>query len=129
MGADVVRGVQISRSCAPTMILQPGTQWDLKRQQAAELPHKIMRANKGKSGRISNHTGISKRTHTTLRSCFADAFENPRKTGIMGPRLVSRAGVQALFCVLSAYGCKLLSLYINDLNSRPSLPPSNAWVG
>jgi hypothetical protein len=98
-----------------------------KRQQAAGLPHKIIKANKGKLRQKSNHMSSIKRTHTTLPCCFADAFGNPQKTGNLGPRPVSRASVQALSCVTNAYGCNLLSSYINGLNSRPSLPPSNAW--
>lgn len=66
-------------------------------------------------------------THTTLPCCVARHVRNPQKTRVLGARPVSRTGVQALSCVPNAYGCNLLSSYINDLNYRPPLPPSNAW--
>ena len=97
------------------------------RQSAPGVAHKIKKTNKEKLEQKSNHIACRKGTHTTLRCCVARHVGNPQKTGVLGPRLVSRAGVQALFCVPSAYGCKLLSLYINSLSSRPSLTPSNAW--
>lgn len=129
MGADDVSELINSRSCAPTMILQPGTQWDLKRQQAARSLYKIKKTSKGKLGRKSNHMGSSKGTHTTLRCCFARHVANPQKTTVLCPRLNCRGRMKAPTWVQNAYGAYLLSLYINDLNSRPSLSPSNAREG
>jgi hypothetical protein len=126
MGALEVGGFQNSRSCARTMMLQLGRQWDLKRLQAARLPHKIMRANKWKSGQKSNHTGSSKRTHTTLRRCVAHHVENPQKSGVLGPRQICSGRLKALPWVQNVYGACLLLPYINNLNPRPPLPLSNA---
>ena len=115
MGALEVGRLQNGRSCTLIMILQPGTQWDLKRQQAARLPHKIVTANKRKSGQKTNHAGSSKRTHTTLPVSFCACAEMSQQTAIL---VVSQIGIRiykAPFSVQGGYPIRINLLYTNSL--------------
>ncbi len=126
MGALEVGRLRNGRSRFPAMAVQPGTQWDIKRQPAARLPHKIMKANKGKSGRISNHTGISKRTHTTLPCSCCACAEMSQKTSVLAVKRIDIRIGKALPHVRCGYPSKINCIYSNGLKDicvgvRPAL--------
>lgn len=100
---------------------------DLKRLWAPRMLVKNREISNKERAQEIQRSALNGGTHTTLPCCVARHVRNPQKTRVLGARPVSRTGVQALSCVPNAYGCNLLSSYINGLNSRPSLPPSNAW--
>jgi hypothetical protein len=91
----------------------------LKRQQAAGLPHKIIKTNKGKLGQKSNHMGSSKRTHIMLRCCVLARAGKARKTAKYAPRRNSRCARKAHFCCGMTYNALLETAYFNSLRYRP----------
>lgn len=96
------------------------------RRSATDELHKIKKTSKGKLGRKSNHTGSSKRTHTTLRCCVGRHVGNPQKTAVLAPSQICRGLPKAPLCLARTYRDLLLSTFINNLNYRRPLPLANA---